>query len=101
MASSSSARNLVIVSAIWLLLVAACVLLAHPSIVSSPLGPFAVSMTPNPFWTVHATLVPASPFSITVNWSSLLGIALAPLAALWLLARVLRRVHQRKSGATV
>lgn len=93
---STSISKYLIASAIWLLLVAACVLIAHPSIVNAPsLGPFAVSATPNPFWIVDATLVHDSPFRITAKWGYLLGVALAPLAALWLLGFLLLRQRGR------
>ena len=99
---ASSTRKLLVTSAIWLLLVAASVFIAHPSIVNDPLiGQFAVSSTPNPFWTVHATHVPASPFLITANWGYLLGLAFVPVAALWLLVALFRQARKGTAGAVV
>lgn len=79
-------RSLLIASAIWLLLIAAGAYITLPTI-----GPVAVSIEPNPFWSVIATGDPAAAFQVSLKAVPWLIWCLAPIVILWLLALVMAR----------
>lgn len=101
MTGTTSTKKVMIASVIWLLLIGACLITSHPSITNSSIGSLARSITPNPFWAVRATDIPASPFSVTAKWGYILGVALVPLVTLWSVVLVWRRALQSRSGAAV
>ncbi|KRG46416.1 hypothetical protein ARC20_05310 [Stenotrophomonas panacihumi] len=74
----STVRILLVMSLIWLVMVAGLAALFYPSV-----GGIAAIMEPNPFWSVSATGIPAAPFKVTLHRVPWLVINLGPLVALW------------------
>lgn len=90
--SRSLIRSLLVASALWLLLLGVGAYLLYPSV-----GAVAASIVGNPFWEVHATGNPSVPFKVELQMASWLTWSIAPIAALWLLAIVVRVASNRRS----
>lgn len=84
--SRSYIGTLLIISAIWVLLIAGGAYLTYPVI-----GPVAVIIDPNPYWIVDVIGDSADPFRVIFKARSWLGWCLTPLALLWVVAFVSAR----------
>lgn len=74
----STVRTLLVMSLIWVGMVAGLAALLYPAV-----GAIAAIPEPNPFWSVSVTDIPSAPFQVTLHTMSWLLICLGPLAALW------------------
>jgi hypothetical protein len=83
-------RALLIASLVWVLLIGVGAYLAYPSI-----GQIAVSIEPNPLWSVEATGIESAPFRVSLKTRTWVAVTLVPVTLLWVLAFLLGR---RSSG---
>lgn len=81
----TSIRSLLVLSVGWMLLSCLALLLFRPSIH----GGMAVSLAPNPFWTVVNQGL--GRFDVILHPYAWIAFSLGPLAAVWLLAVLLNR----------
>lgn len=85
-------RSLLVASTLWLLLLGAGAYLVYPHV-----GQVASSVAGNPFWEVQVTGDSSAPFKVELQAASWLTWSIAPIAALWLLAIVVRIASNRRS----
>nr|CAS02436.1 putative integron gene cassette protein [uncultured bacterium] len=67
--------------------------MTYPSI-----GPVAVSIEPNPFWSFNATGITSVSFHVDLKTASWLAWTLVPVALLWALTFLVERLSSRRAA---